>query len=470
MDGNLSIRTDPWFNEGFAEYFSSIEVDNKEARVGKIPELTYRILEQTGLMKVKDLLRVQQNTKTYNESGDHRTSFYATSSLLMHYLFDNKLVARTGIYYDAMQAEKLPFEQALQKAFGMTPDQLDKALRNYLNSGGFRYYPVATPPHIVAAQFTVSPVSQTDARALIADIHAHSPDHRAKAMTEFQEVLQLDPANEPALRGMGYLHFQQGNAQLAREYFQKAVARDSKDARVHFFYAMLLNRGGVRSEERDADVMKELETAIALDPNFAEPYSILGYQQAMSGKYDKAVETMKKGIELAPREDRYQLNLANVYMMARKVDDGIAIFKVLTESADQNVALQANDQLVQAQRYKALINQPGEAHVETTPEGSRLTVTLDSEENETSVADAGPSPAVHFKKGKVMSEDCSGAPEAIMTMDFEKKTVKLHVRDTARVVLIGADDFSCSWKGQKMQVNYRDRKDGDGDVISLEVE
>jgi len=28
MDGNLSFRTDPWFEEGFAEYFSSIEVDN----------------------------------------------------------------------------------------------------------------------------------------------------------------------------------------------------------------------------------------------------------------------------------------------------------------------------------------------------------------------------------------------------------------------------------------------------------
>ncbi|MBI3645107.1 MAG: collagenase [Acidobacteriales bacterium] len=45
MDGNLEFRTDPWFEEGFAEYFSSIEVDNKEARVGKIPAETYEILQ-----------------------------------------------------------------------------------------------------------------------------------------------------------------------------------------------------------------------------------------------------------------------------------------------------------------------------------------------------------------------------------------------------------------------------------------
>src|SRR5882724_10623292 len=37
MNGALTARVDPWFEEGFAEYFSSIEVDGKEARVGKIP-------------------------------------------------------------------------------------------------------------------------------------------------------------------------------------------------------------------------------------------------------------------------------------------------------------------------------------------------------------------------------------------------------------------------------------------------
>src|SRR5450759_1429496 len=88
MNGNLSVRTDPWFEEGFAEYFSSIEVDNKEARVGKIPEDTYRILQQNGMMRIAELFRVQQYSKTYNESGDHRSVFYAESSLLVHYLYD----------------------------------------------------------------------------------------------------------------------------------------------------------------------------------------------------------------------------------------------------------------------------------------------------------------------------------------------------------------------------------------------
>ena len=73
MNGVLTARVDQSFEEGFAEYFSSIEVDSKEARVGKVPEDEYQVLQQNGVMKIADLFREQQNSSTYNESGSHRT-------------------------------------------------------------------------------------------------------------------------------------------------------------------------------------------------------------------------------------------------------------------------------------------------------------------------------------------------------------------------------------------------------------
>jgi hypothetical protein len=99
MHGNLPDQVDPWFDEGFAEYFSSIEVDGKQARVGKIPEQTYQTLGYTGLMKAGDLIRVQQNSSVYNESGDHRSAFYTTSSLVVHYIYDNQLIPKVGEYF-----------------------------------------------------------------------------------------------------------------------------------------------------------------------------------------------------------------------------------------------------------------------------------------------------------------------------------------------------------------------------------
>ena len=470
MDGNLSFQTAPWFEEGFAEYFSSIEVDNKEARVGKIPAETYQILEQLGMVKVADLFRVQQYSKTYNENGDHRTAFYAESGLVVHYLYDNQLIAKVGGYFGAVQLQKKSVEQAIQQAFGMTPEQLDKALRNYLSSGRYRYYPIPTSKGIVAAEFTAMPVSLADARAVLADIHAHSPDHKDQAVEEFQEVLKLDPDNAAALRGIGYAYLQRRDFEHAGEYFRRAAQHNSKDPRVHYYYAMLMSQEGGRGREHVAEMKKELETAIALDPKLADAYSLLGFAQSVSGEPEKGLETMKKAVELAPRDEVYQFNLANMYLANRKVDDAIALFRSLAGGGSPEFAARASAALTQAEGFKAQ-SQPFDLRIQ-----NRATTEAETpRESHDNVAAPAPDEAppaavpVRFVKGKLVSVDCSAAPTAVLSVASGARSLKLHVRDTAKVLMIGVDEFSCDWKNKGVAVNYRERPDGEGDVISVEV-
>src|SRR5947207_6482035 len=118
MSGNVSAEVDPWFEEGFAEYFSSIEVDGKQARVGKIPSDTYGILRQNGFIKISDLFRVQHNSPTYNESGDHRTVFYAESAIFVHYLYDKGLLQKLSLYFSLRSEKGIAVEDAMQHAFG----------------------------------------------------------------------------------------------------------------------------------------------------------------------------------------------------------------------------------------------------------------------------------------------------------------------------------------------------------------
>jgi tetratricopeptide (TPR) repeat protein len=355
MNGNVSERIDPWFEEGFAEYFSSIEVDNKAARVGRIPEDTYRILQQTGLMPIADLFRVRQNSKTYNESGDHRNAFYAESSLVVHYLYDNQMMPRLVDYFDAVLNQKKPMEQAMQVAFGMTPDQFDKVLRDYLSSGRFKYFPVPTPSVIVAGEFREKAVSAADAHAVLADIDAHSLDHRDRALGEFEEVLKTDPNNASALRGMGYTYLQQRDFERARELFRQAAERDATDPRVHYYNALLMYRAGGRVDGANSEEMKkELETAIALDPNLAGAYSLLAFAQAFSGEPEKGLATMREAMELSPRNELYQINLANIYMANRKVDAAIVMLRALAGSSNSEVANRANEALKQAEQFRAV--------------------------------------------------------------------------------------------------------------------
>jgi len=451
MDGNLSFHVDPWFEEGFAEYFSSIEVDDKQARVGKVPEQTYRVLQQMGWMKVPDLFRVQQSSKTYNESGDHRTTFYAESGLVVHYLYDNLLVPKLNLYFDTLQLQKKPVEQAIQAAFGMTAEQFDKALRDYLRSGKYRYYPVPTPSGIVASQFTVTAVSVADAHALVADIHAHSPDYRDKALGEFQDVLKMDPDNAAALRGAGFVCMEQKDYEHAAEYLRRAAERDKKDPRVHFYYALLLNQEGPPDAPRSAEIKKELEISIALDPTMADAYSLLGFTQAVSGEPAQGIATLNKALELAPRNENYRFNLASAYLAAGRVDTAIGILRNLANSGNPEIAARARQALEQATQVK---EQSGrlELRVEKDSEG-RSENGKAKPEGTSGLKTVVVLPAMHFIKGKLVAVDCSASPHAVLTVAVGGKSIRVHVADSAHVVVIGADEFSCAWAGKTVAVN-----------------
>jgi Flp pilus assembly protein TadD len=468
MDGNLTVHTDPWFEEGFAEYFASIEVDGKQARIGKIPTETYQILQQYSMMKVADLFRVQQNTKTYNESGDHRTVFYVQSGLVMHYIFDNQWMPKAGQYFDLSHNQNVPVDDAIQRAFGMTSLQFDKELRNYLSAGRYKYYALPAPKGLDAATFKVTAVTPLDAQVLLADLHLHSQDYQEKALAEYDAILKTDPNHAGALRGAGYACLQRRDMERARSYFQRASRQDSKDPFVHYYSAMLMDRtdGGRPTAEQSSEMERELEATIALDPNFADAYSMLAFAQMSSGDMSKATASMKKAVELSPRNDSYLYNLASIYMANRKADDAIPILEALTRSSERGIAAQATAALTQAREFKAFIAKGGTTE---RPAGLR---------NETGPKDEAaqlpPPPvsagAAHFLKGKLLRADCGTPPAALLTVSSGGKEWKLRVRDSQHVILIGADQFSCDWTNQAVAVNFRDGKDGAGEVISLEMQ
>ncbi len=474
INATVAMHMDPWFEEGFAEYFSSIEVDNKEARVGKIPEMEYRILQQEGMMHTVDLFRVQQYSSTYNENGDHRTVFYAQSGLVVHYLFDNNLVPKLATYFEMVTEKKMSVDDSLQRALGMNCAQFDKVLRNYLSSGRYKYYPVPAPPGIASSGYTSNPMGAGDSAAILADIHLHSRDYLDQSMTEFQEILKTNPNQEASLRGLGYAYLQKHDLPKAKEYFQRAIETDSKDPRVHYYFALLAHQQGFSMQDPQTlnQVKKELDTAIALDPTFADAYSLLAFARSSLGDSNGAVQAAQKAVSLNPRNEPYIFNLAQIYLSASMVDQGIQLLKALEGSRNPEVATMASQSLAQAESFRdqlhaangqqvfvpvSRVNHLADPHVE---QGGNAKPEI--------VAQV-PTPA-RFLKGKLTTVDCSAMPGAVITVVSGTKSWKMHVRDTNHAILIGADKFSCDWANRNVGINYRDRGDGDGDLISLEMQ
>jgi len=476
MNGNISAEMHPWFEEGFAEFFSSIEVDSKEARVGKIPPEEYLILRQDGMMKIADLFRVQQNSKTYNESGDHRTVFYAESAMVVHFIYDNLLIPKVAVYFDRVVDQKMPVDNAIQQAFGISAVQFDGALRKYVDSGRYKYYAIPTPPGVASSTFTVAPLGALDAKAIMADVHLRSPEYQEKALQEFQEILKEQPNHATALRGLGYAYLEKQDFAHAGEYFRRAAQADSKDSRVHYYSALLTSREGfVADPTKRLEMKKELETSIALDPNYADAYSLLAFAQSSSGDHDGALQSARKALNLSPRNEGYLFNLAQILMGAQKVDEAIALLQNLAKSQNAEMSTRAQQTLMQAMTYKDEMKSYESRKVAVVT-GEQLVNRALPEHSSRPERDTAPEQVIppsgpaKFLKGKLTSVDCSSSPAAVLAILSGTKTWKMHVRDSGSVVVIGADNFSCGWTNQKLAVNYRQTGDGEGDVISLEVQ
>jgi tetratricopeptide (TPR) repeat protein len=476
MNGTMSTQLDPWFEEGFAEYFRTIVVDGKDAYVGKVPDDEYYVLANTAWMKIADLLRVRQSSSTYNESGDHRTVLYAESGLLVHYIYDNSLIPKVAEYFDLVRNNNVSVESAIQQAFGMSAMQLDKALRNYFSSNRFRYYKLAAPAGIDGKLYTSTPMAAIDAQAILADAHLHSPDYQKTAAEEFEAVLRIDSNQVAALRGLGYSYLMKQDFEKAGEYFHKAAKLSSNDPRVLYYSALLSQREGSASfgsdNERLESMQSELEKSIKLDPEFADAYSMLAFTYMSQGKRDQAVPVLLKAIELNPRNEQYRFNLASLFLESQKFDEAMSVLRVLQSSGNPQIASRSTEELTQVQRYKEQARSTAQPSTQPVT-GESLIVrspSTPSEPEPGSPKIAGVTGAAKFLHGKLLSVDCSSPPAATLTILAGSTTWNMHAANSSKAIVIGADQISCDWKNQKVAVNYRETGDRQADIISLEVQ
>jgi len=477
LHGNISAEVSTWFDEGFAEYFSTITVAGKEADIGKIPDDDFQVLQSAGWLHVADLLRIRQDTNVYNESGERRSAFYAQSWLLVHYLFDKRLIPQSAQYFELIYDKNVPVEDASRQAFGMSTAEWDKSLKHYFNGNRFLYMKIATPPDIETTGYTVAPLEAADWKSVLADLHAHSSDYADKAINEFEEVLKVKPDHPAALRGLGHVYLDKRDFARAGEYFDKAAKLDIHDPRVLYYSALLLNQEKTTSGQEDYEHIKNLlERSIALDPNFADSYSLLAFAYLYLGRNNDALTTMRKAVSINPSNQGYYLNLAHIYLANQNLEAATKVLTALKSSSNPQIAAEAGQELMRIEEYKVV---SARAQVVTGPRQPEQA--LQVRETNTSTRDAsefnGPAPVppppsgpINFLKGKLVSVDCSAGPGATLTIKSAAKTWKMHTENGSKLVVIGDDKLNCSWSDRNVAVNYHPTGDSTGELMSLELQ
>ena len=293
-----------WFDEGFAEYFSAIRLDNKQFEIGGDPELQpgpredllhnqrdlrnrpkslTELLSGQVWLALPDLLTMKHDTSSYTEAT-HSTLFYAQSWMMVHYLIHEKRLSETGTYFGLVENQHVPVEEAIQKAYGVTAAQFDQAVKDYFHSltplfvaldASKQSNSPANSPQVYQFPELVGPndnvintksIPESDARALTAEMKLRIPERRDAGLQELQALAaapdprnakpsgntskdeKTDPpllaatGNEIAHRALAWDHVQRGEFDAAAEELGNAAVLNQRDMWIRYYLSVLKYR------------------------------------------------------------------------------------------------------------------------------------------------------------------------------------------------------------------------------------
>jgi tetratricopeptide (TPR) repeat protein len=513
----------PWFDEGFAEYYSSVRVDDKRMEIGLDPELGLawhsdrvgnqvqvgdppraltELLGPSVWLALPDLFSMSPTMEDFHEAT-HHTLFYAQSWMTLHYLLNKHQLQQTGVYFDLVENQHLPLDQAMARAFGMTVAQFDQAVKDYFHSLGPLFATLDASKQSTATTpggqlyFTAAPIPgdeigtstrelpYAEGQASLAEMTIRIAEHRDQAIGQLQALL-ADPKTESAVayRALAWDHMRRREPAEAIEELKKALQIDSKDPWSRYELALQTYRTAqldMHSFPGLANMMQDLQTVIDWYPDFAEAYNMLAVGRLRGGGAHSAMTAIKVAVQLSPRNESYLLNMANIEIALKQWAPATALLERLSASRNPQIAHLAKKDLIDLPTLKkyGIVPQEESSPGTTTPGSDRhdgasppSPTEEDSEQANATASPPAPVPdrrPLKFLKGNLVRVDCQ-SPAAVLSILSGGKMVKLRTENTKSLVMLGSEQFSCEWKHRQVSVNYKPGGKSDGDLISLEVQ
>jgi FimV-like protein len=504
-----------WFNEGLAEYYSTLEVlsDDRKVQLGLPIGYHLQALREQKLLPFKTLLAVDHSSPYYNESNK-RGVFYAESWALVHYLLlgnDGKRQPQFGKFLSLLLSNK-PVEDAFQQAFQTDSATLEKELKEYVNRHTFPGQ-VATFERKLEfdAEMQSAPVSEAEAQFYLGDLllHAHQLERAEKFL---QQAVKLDPNLAIAEASLGMLYMRKNNFAEARSHLERAAtAADTRNYLVHYYYAVVLSREGVDANnmisgyppETLGKMRAELKKTIELAPDFAEGYRLLAFVDLVAGNNaDEALALLKRAVALEPGEQQHKFMLAQVYMQKQDYEAARPLLESLAHGSEPELRAHAQQMLdalssIEAKqaRWKAETpNRAGEnSSEETTPAGQSGAprLTRRNESGQPSAPPQGgvslngppgatlrkPGPGEEQVRGLLVRVDCTDS-NIVLIIRVGERLLKLQSAGLEDIEFVTyspevSGDMTCGTRKPEnpVIVIYRPSKNArakfDGDVLSV---
>lgn len=333
MLGSFPGAYPAWMVEGYAEYYAQTVIKGLYVDVGNVAEWRSYELRNERWIPMADLLA--------NKRPAHEETFYGQSWLLTHYLMSSPDRYKQFQTYASLVGKGGDPVQSMVTATGMSPDQLEAALRRYMNGKlpGVRYK---------RTDFTVPTVTITElppsADALLLDrlqIVSHSyKDTNAGYLDMIRGKAARFPNDQLAVLALGQAELELGDPAKGRALLLDWIKANPTDVEAMFVLGHnLIWKSDAETDPDKAKAMRAeartvLEPAATLAPN---DYRIL-FAYARSRRDEPGFPTVATQTLLitaykqAPQVVALRFELIQVLMARRNLREAEALLRPLVNA------------------------------------------------------------------------------------------------------------------------------------------
>ena len=150
--------------------------------------------------------------------------------------------------------------------------------------------------------------------------------HRSGALAEaerrYRMILTQVPTHADCLQNLGLIALNGGNAKVAVELIDKAIAADDRKAEYHYNIALAW-----RALDCPDRVVAHLQRAIALRSDYALAHLNLGNVRREQGQLPEAIACYERALAAAPNSAAARFNLANMLAEQHRFDAAAANYR-----------------------------------------------------------------------------------------------------------------------------------------------
>jgi hypothetical protein len=449
---SAGIHLPPWFAEGIAEFFSSLDITPRESLIGGDLPARSQVLRNHALIPLETLLTMAEDNPVRSRRDD-AAIFYAESWELTHMLlFSPQYSPKAGALWAAFSSGVIE-GPALASLYGRSIKTIDSDLQTWIDAPKSAIPLPGVPAR--DQRLRASSVNQADSDSVLAGLVLASGDlDRAQAV---YRTLQTERTADPRVAAtLGSIALRKHDEVKAILEWKRAFDLGVRDPVLCYQYATLLES----AHAPDDQIAAALRRAIELKPGYDDARFRLGLLESSRQNYAAALEQLR-AMRSVPR--------------ARAYTYWLAIASALLETDQRPTAKAAAEKAI---AFAATADQREVAALLELDTETDVTVQFarDSQGNLQMVTSRKPhgvtgwNPFIEFGDqirtvtGQIRKVECHAGAITAFEISDTSGIVRVSLPDPSHVLIEGGKpEFYCGAEdGRKVTIQYAAKPDQDG--------